>query len=175
MKTNGLKELKNTMQITDKFLSSTDFNNLQTNIMGDYFPWFYNDHKVYKGDNKFQFTHRLYDEENIRSEHYYLILPLLKKLNIERLLRVKANLVTRTSKLEVFKFHIDEETNNPALRTAIFYCNTNNGYTLFKKSKKKVKSQANRLVVFPGQLLHTGSTCTDHNARVVINFNFYPV
>ena len=55
--------------------------------------------------------------------------------------------------------------------TSIFYMNTNNGYTKFKKGGK-VKSVENRMVVFPADLEHQGFTCTDKQRRVLINFNF---
>ena len=58
------------------------------------------------------------------------------------------------------------------VKTAIFYVNSNNGYTIFKESKKKVRSVENRLVIFPSELEHCGGSCTDNKQRVVINFNF---
>ena len=67
-------------------------------------------------------------------------------------------------------WHRDYETNKT--QTAIFYVNSNNGYTIFKESKEKVESVENRLVVFPTNLEHCGVSCTDNNQRVVINFNF---
>ena len=49
--------------------------------------------------------------------------------------------------------------------------NTNNGYTRFKKSK--VRSEENKMVIFNSKEEHTGSSCTDQEFRVVINFNYY--
>ena len=54
----------------------------------------------------------------------------------------------------------------------IYYVNSNNGYTLFKASKKKVESVENRLVIFPTNLEHCGVSCTDNKQRIVINFNY---
>ena len=31
-----------------------------------------------------------------------------------------------------------------------------------------------RMVIFPANIKHTGTTCSDEKRRVVINFNFYP-
>ena len=56
-------------------------------------------------------------------------------------------------------------------KTAVFYINTNNGWTEFKKGGK-VKSVANRIVIFDSKLEHSGVTCTDENKRVVMNFNY---
>ena len=56
--------------------------------------------------------------------------------------------------------------------TAIFYLNSNNGYTEFEDGTK-VESVANRFVSFPSTLKHRGTSCTDENVRVVINFNYF--
>ena len=49
--------------------------------------------------------------------------------------------------------------------------NTNNGYTEFENGEK-VKSVANRLVMFPSNFEHRGVTQTDEQTRIMINFNF---
>jgi len=54
-------------------------------------------------------------------------------------------------------------------KTAIFYLNKNNGYTVFKD--KKIKSEENTLVDFDGQTLHKGISATD-NKKVIININY---
>ena len=49
--------------------------------------------------------------------------------------------------------------------------NTCNGYTKLKKGGK-VKSVANRMLIFDSDLEHAGFTCTDEQNRVVVNFNY---
>ena len=49
--------------------------------------------------------------------------------------------------------------------------NTNNGYTRFEDGTK-VESVANRMVTFPNQMMHTGTTTTDSEYRLVINLNY---
>ena len=61
----------------------------------------------------------------------------------------------------------------PGSLTAIYYVNTNNGYTYFEDGQK-VESVENRLVIMPSNLPHAGATCTDELRRVVINFNYLP-
>ena len=56
--------------------------------------------------------------------------------------------------------------------TAIFYVNTNNGYTKFE-DETIVESVANRVVTFPANMKHTGTSCTDEKTRVIINFNYF--
>ena len=60
-------------------------------------------------------------------------------------------------------------------QTAIFYLNTNNGYTKFQDNTiQDVNSVANRLITFDGSLQHAGCSCTDQNVRVVLNINYIP-
>ena len=61
----------------------------------------------------------------------------------------------------------------PNILSAIYFVNSNNGYTYFKTDELiQVENIKNRLVIFPNGLLHSGTTCTDAKARVVINFNY---
>ena len=43
--------------------------------------------------------------------------------------------------------------------------------TIFEDGKK-VESVANRMLTFPANMKHTGTSCTDEKTRVVINFNY---
>ena len=57
--------------------------------------------------------------------------------------------------------HIDvKRKDEEKFKTAVFYCNTNNGSTMFGNGKK-VESKANRAVVFDGRTPHCGVDCTD--------------
>ena len=93
----------------------------------------------------------------------------LKKLYIKKLIRIKCNLVLKTTKIQEHGFHVDYQMKEK-FRTAILYINTNNGYTIFKKNNKKIKSVQNKLIDFDGRLQHTGTSCTDAPYRMVINF-----
>ena len=66
-------------------------------------------------------------------------------------------------------FHVDFHYEHS--RTAIFYVNTNDGYTEFEDGTK-IESKENRIVIFPTLIKHSGVTCTDQQNRVVINFNY---
>jgi hypothetical protein len=94
--------------------------------------------------------------------------PIINLLNPLALIRVKANLLTKTNEIIKHGFHVDQDFK---CTTAIFYVNTNNGYTEFE-SGEKVYSEENKLVIFDTFLKHSGTTCTDTNERIVINFNF---
>ena len=91
------------------------------------------------------------------------------EINCQYLIRIKANCNPRSDRIIKHGFHIDTTTK---CTTAIFYVNSNNGYTEFEDGTK-VESIENRFVTFPSHLQHTGTTCTDQKRRIVINFNYY--
>ena len=71
----------------------------------------------------------------------------------------------------VFPMHVDVEKFDGGT-TAIYYVNTNDGYTEFENGER-VDSVENRLVIFDATMKHTGTTSTDTKFRSVINFNYY--
>ena len=167
------------MEVIDNAINDDELNIIQEIMLGKTFPWFFNnttiDPDTVSGVNDFQFTHIFYstvDGCGYNESNYFNILkPIIKKLECRVLIRAKANLRTVAPEKDMISgWHRDYETNNT--QTAIFYVNSNNGYTIFKESKEKVESVENRLVVFPTNLEHCGVSCTDNNQRVVINFNF---
>ena len=161
-----------TCKIIDDFLPKDDFVKLQSFILGDWFPWFYNPFIL--DDNKYvnyQFTHVFFRKEKqdpVTSPHYSFVEPLIIKLGVKNLFRIKANLRPQTFKPEYGGYHFDPF---PKGLIAIYYINTNNGWTEFKDGNK-VKSVENRMVVFDCNLEHTGVSCTDQKRRVLINFNY---
>jgi hypothetical protein len=165
------------MIIEDNFLDQNVFGELQSFMMGDNFAWYYRDTIDYKDEvsDKFQFTHGFYGE-NVPSYDGEIVNPILEIINPVSLWRIKANLLTRTPKIVENELHVDNgDLKGEKLKqwsTSIFYVNTNNGYTKFEDGTK-VESVANRLVSFPANTKHTGTSCTDEKTRVVINFNYF--
>lgn len=166
------------IELFDNFLDEQNFIDLQSIICGSNFPWYYNDDVAYGGEDiqldNYQFTHCFYKQFVPHSDFYQFLFPVLKNLNICSLIRVKANLLTRTEKHIEHGLHIDIPylKENQCSKTAILYMNTNNGYTKFE-DKTKVESVANRLITFDSRLRHTGATCTNEKNRIVINFNYF--
>ena len=136
------------------------------------FPWNYSPNIAYPDDeitlDRHQFYHLFFLKEVLTSTHYPSVLDLIDKIEPLDLIRVKANLITRTSEHVEGGFHTDTKFKH---NTAIFYLNTNNGYTKFEDGTI-VESIANRLVVFDSSLLHSGFSQTDKNTRCVINLNY---
>ena len=84
---------------------------------------------------------------------------------------VMGDKVIRPAQVEIAKEPSQKEKLKQ-LTTAIFYANTNNGYTKFENGLI-VESVANRMVFFSADMKHTGTSCTDEKTRVVINFNYF--
>ena len=163
------------MKIIDNFLSPSDFELTQNFFFSENFTWYFCN--TIAGPNggldQYQFTHTFFSlSKPFQSDYSNFLQPLLFKLNAKYLLRIKANLRPRTSQSVISPYHTDMNLNQ---QTAIFYLNTNNGYTKFQdNSLQNVPSVANRLLTFHGGLKHAGASCTDQNTRIVLNINYIP-
>lgn len=158
------------MKIIRNVLEQKEFTNLKNLMMGPNFDWYYNPYVNTEGDGHFQFTHVFCDEGQARP-NLRLLANIISKLKMKEIFRVKANLLVKTKKIIEHGFHVDHLIKNKKSRTAIFYINTNNGYTKFKNNKK-INSEENKVCIFSTDTKHSGSSCTDENVRIVINFNY---
>ena len=163
------------MKIIDNFLDEDEFNIIQQYFLNDSFTWHLNDSIANKrqGIDQYQFTHTFFDISKPSLQNYSSFLqPLLLKLKPQYIFRIKANLRPRTTQGVLSDYHVDMSLNQ---QTAIFYLNTNNGYTKFQENDyDDVKSIANRLLTFYGGLQHCGCSATDSNYRIVLNINYIP-
>jgi hypothetical protein len=160
------------------FLKKEDFKHIDDTLHGIFFPWFLNPvvttqrtflgHIPTKPSDFYQLCHLFFIDHKVNSEFFKDLKPILDILKPRELLRIKANLVFKTPKIVEHGYHVD--TDEPH-HTAILYLNSNNGYTRFRDGKK-ITSEKNKLIKFDGSLRHTGSSCTDHSHRTVINFNY---
>ena len=170
-------------QVIDNFLPEEQFNEISNLLMGTGMIWNYNNEVDYPRLNKtdFQFTHCFFHSaEGFISPLSYLVKPFIHLLKIKVLIKIKSNLNIKTDIHRESEFHYDHEFVGSRLPdgtltsyTAIYYVNTNNGYTLFKDGNFKVDSIANRLVIFDSSKLHKAVSCTDEKTRVLINFNYF--
>jgi len=138
-------------------------------------PWFYADRIVFEDDDKFQFIHAFYDNHKPMSPFTNELDSIINIIQPFSIVKVRAKLLTRTPEIVETSFHVDLSLPEEQLRqwtTSIFYVNTNNGYTKFEDGTK-VESVANRMVTFPSNMKHTGTSCTDEKIRVVINFDYF--
>jgi hypothetical protein len=140
------------------------------------FPWFYADRIVFEDDvDKFQFIHAFYDNHMPMSPFSNELDSIINIIQPFSIVKIRAKLLTRTPEIVESTFHVDiplSEENLKQWTTSIFYINTNNGYTKFEDGTI-VESVANRMLSFPANMKHCGTSCTDERRRIVINFNYF--
>jgi hypothetical protein len=155
------------MKIINNCLNKEEFINVKNLLIDNNFPWYLNEVLNKKVEEEFQFTHTFYDNFVIKSDYFNYLNNILLILKPKALIRIKANLLTKTNEIIEHGYHVDTEANTS--KTAILYINTNNGYTKFKDGEL-IKSEENKLIIFDSDQEHTGTTCTDKLFRMVINF-----
>ena len=167
----------NIVKVYDNFLKEEDHQRICEVMLSGTFPWYMN-HILEDGipgmevdplDN-LEFTHFFFHNYYEPSSYIGLISPLIEKINPKALVRIRAALMVKRDRIEADAYHVD--VNNYNCKTAIYYLNTNNGYTKFE-SGQKIDSIANRFIVFDSNLRHTGSLTTDSKYRALINFNYF--
>ncbi len=158
-------------EVKDNFLPEKEYINIYTLLTDEYFPWYFNNYKTLSHTGElfdYQFIHIFYKDNEILSPFFKSLKPLIDKLNSRTLVRIKANLNPITQELIKYKSHTDQDFK---CKVAIYYLNTNNGYTMLED--KKVESKANRMVLFDSSIFHYGTNSTNCNNRMVINFNYF--
>ena len=118
-----------------------------------------------------QFCNWIYRDYEPKGPEFGIVQPIISHpdLKVCSIHRIKANLNLRTPKIIKHGFHRD---GTGSFMVAIYYVNTNDGYTEFEDGTQ-VESIENRLLVFDSSLKHTGTTCTNAKVRCVINFNYH--
>ena len=172
-------------KVIDNFLEEEYFNSLVALFMkeektgNNIMPWYFQSsvayskkHKEWKpkeeDDNIFYMAHMFYEQNAPVSPLYNNIIPLLGKLEVKCLIRVKANLYPNTKILHEHPMHIDMEFSHS---TAILSLNTCDGYTKLKDGTK-INSVANRILLFDASEEHCSTTTTNDFARFNININY---
>ena len=165
---------KGKMKVIDNFLEKEEADLWEKRFLHPEFPWYYadriseDDHLQEKPNHQFQFCHNFYFEHKPTSSFFPILKSLIEKMKIKSIVRIKSNCIPMTLETIKHAFHIDYDNNI----TAIYYVNTNNGYTEFETGDK-VHSLKNRIVIFDSNLKHRGTTCTDKHNRININLNYY--
>ena len=186
------------INLHDDYLTKVEFGQLREEVFFGGIPWYYNEQKVKEVEeddfNNYQFTHVFYEMNSdarifTRSEKFPLMLPILSRLSIIGIYRIKANLEPLKVGLDIWideskkvsnevsgvdryysQFHTDNDCDS--MTTAIFYMNTCDGYTEFEDGTK-VECRANRFITFPSSLKHRGVSQLDSRFKCVINFNYF--
>ncbi len=170
-----------TIEVYDDFLPEEVFTPIKDYVLGGQMPWYYDSKSVKDGDNCPQFSHACYVDCAPISDVFGRIRPVFATLNPIGISRVKFNATARTSEIKEKPLHVDITgpsdspdppfDNIPHYTICVIYLNDNDGYTYFEDGQKVV-SKANRAVIFPGDLLHAGTSCTDADVRVVLNIDY---
>jgi hypothetical protein len=159
-------------KIIDNFLSKEVSDQIKLKMLSNEFPWYFQNEIAYPSEKNDQFylNHLFYDAYYIRSAFWNEIVhPIISKINPKSLIRVKGNFYPNVNKFIENENHVDYPFN---CLGAIYYVNTNDGYTILENSVK-IESIQNRLLIFDASKLHRSTHCTDQKCRVNINFNYF--
>ena len=165
-------------EVIDNFLDEEYFDSLVTLLTDNdkegnicLVPWFLQSRIAYENsveDKIFLLNHMFYEQNAPVSPLYNNIIPLLGKLEVKCLIRVKANLYPNTKILHEHPMHIDYRFKHSA---AILSLNTCDGYTKLMDGTK-IDSVANRMLLFDASEKHCSTTTTNVLARMNININY---
>jgi hypothetical protein len=176
-------------------------------ICSSNFPWYYTDILGYDSDqsgeyvnpkisNPVGFTHIVYNDGQITSEHYNLILPIVYFLedrvgikfdNFNRI-RIRRTLPSPGHDETMYNIpHVDYASKNP-FHTLVYYVNDSDGDTVIFNEVHNYGEDTIRdnditvadrfspvkgdAVFFNGKQFHAGNNPIKFNHRTVINFDF---
>jgi len=174
---------KSQYKIYDNFLDQREFLLIQDLVMSSQLPYNYNSILNYDQENDYEkhkydyyFTHLAYrnDRDDIikgGTKTVYLenFMPIIKKLSVASLIRVKVNFYPRTEKVKTHASHKDYHFDHNG---ALFYINSCDGYTILEDGTK-IESIANRVLIFNAGTPHSSTSCTNAHGRFNINFNYF--
>jgi hypothetical protein len=159
------------MRIIDDFVPSVIQQEIHDLLLSDTFSWSYCRRIVSTDpDSRSQMVHMFYNNGFPQSDFCQdrAMQPLLYNLNACALIKIKANLQLRSQVPTSSHPHTDHKF--PNALTGIYYVNSNDGYTMV--GDQKVESVKGRMVIFPSETIHYGTSSTQD--RCVINFNYFP-
>tara|TARA_B100002019_G_scaffold267358_1_gene258371 strand:+ start:1564 stop:2076 length:513 start_codon:yes stop_codon:yes gene_type:complete len=167
-------------EVVDNFMPEDFHSSLWEIVSNGRFPWFYGAKTNYDPEcpyieqeeclDDYHFIHHFYDDDRpVSPFHEQLILPLLREMGAISSIRIKANWHPRTETVYENPLHKDYPFEH---KGAVYYINSNDGYTLFEDGTK-IESVANRMLFFESFNLHRSTTCTNARGRFNINFNYF--
>jgi len=170
-------------KVIDNFLDEEYFDSLVTLFTdkektgNKEMPWYFQTsisypkeyEKLEPGSKLFYMYHMFYENNKPNSSYYEKLIPLLDKLELKALLRIKANLYPFTETFYEHTMHFDFEFPHS---TALLSLNTCDGYTKLKDGTK-IDSVANRILLFDASEEHCSTNTTNVSARINININYF--
>ena len=162
--------------VYENFLPTPLFNVISELCMTERLPWHYND-RVVTTDKHFMFTHAFMNDGRVLSPRQYfepveaMLGAIRQKQAFIGVTRIKANLYTNQGEIVRHPAHFDippDSGFSDKYRIGVFHVNTCNGVTVI--GDQEYPSRENQLILFDN-VSHFGTTQTDTDTRVVINFN----
>ena len=163
-------------------------------MAGPTFNWWYSDNSSFRiqkdhpdstNFSEYGFSHKFWDSEKGPNPSESFIQPLLFQIldvtDCDFIIRARADMVTWSKEEFIHLAHRDFAVPNTA---SVFYVNESDGDTIFYNvnpndnsngevdNLERVSPKANRLVLFDGNLVHTGCSPTKHKNRILINSNY---
>jgi len=166
-------------KVEDNYLDTSVFTKMKEVFEGEMLDWHYFGGTSHLTDDpkQFYFGHNIYQDHVSVSPVGAELVPLLDKINPMAIHRIRVNLMPRTEENIESDFHSDytEGFAYPdkidLWSTSIYYLNDCDGYTKLEDGTV-IKSKANRLLTFIGDVKHLGASCTDKKRRLVVNLNY---
>jgi len=167
-------EINKEYMVIDNFLDKDIFLNIKNTMEGD-LPWFLTKQINLNqdiNDLTSAFVHVFFQDKGedgiCISRFFNLSIPILTKINMYKLLRIKGNFYPNSQTKIIHEKHVDYDFQH---KGAIYYINSNDGLTIINDNIK-INSIENRLLIFNSGLPHCSTTTTDSKFRMNINFNF---
>ena len=169
--------ISNPLRIVDDFLDSDSHLRIKESLEYKDF-WTYDPYIAGSMSDQIKDGQLCHDffSEMYRSPHIEVLFPIIGRIKPMAIWRIKANLQLHGGEAYKSNWHYDFTGDGypvENMETAIYYVNSNNGYTEFTDCK--VDSVANRMVFFPSNTKHRGVNASNVKARYVINFNYFPM
>lgn len=158
------------------YLDNTSFTEIQRTLYDQKFPYYFRGTVAYEvaGEEKFIMGHVLYDWKrggNLTDSKYIDILlkPLVNRLQPKTLFRAQVNMNTKNGIRQFAHWHVDQP--GTVHSTALYYVNTNDGWTEFETGEK-IPCIANSIGIWSENIRHRGAYQTDTAVRLAININY---
>ena len=169
--------ISNPLRIVDDFLDSDSHLRIKESLEYKDF-WTYDPYIAGSMSDQIKDGQLCHDffSEMYRSPHIEVLFPIIGRIKPMAIWRIKANLQLHGGEAYKSNWHYDFTGDGypvENMETAIYYVNSNNGYTEFTDCK--VDCVANRMVFFPSNTKHRGVNASNVKARYVINFNYFPM
>lgn len=182
------------IRIVDNFINKTYHKEILNNLESPYTDWYLqknlttNENSI--NPKSFGFNRWYYDEKGWRQAQSVefikpLIFSIMDEVKSLQPIRVRADMTMQSDDNFLHQVHIDYPTPNI---TTIYYVNETDGNTIFYEErttdpqekfdinkltvKKEIEPKPNRLVIFDGFQLHTGSSPKNYSNRILINSNY---